>query len=434
MEVKPGYKQSEVGGDCRRIGKRAIGRLEFGQIPKDWEIVRLGQLAKFITSGSRGWAKYYSDTGALFVRSQNVRSGRLDFTDQQYVTPPGGGEGTRTRIYSGDILITITGNSVGNVASVNSDIGEAYISQHVGLVRLADTVAGEVRHYISGTRINWKSANFRKPVGTKQTWPKLKELRRFRDRAAASGAEQQAITEALSDADALIESLEQLIAKKRHIKQGAMQELLCPKDGWVERTLLELAGGKKELFDDGDWIESEHITDEGIRPVQTGNIGVGKFLDRAARKYICDYSFTSLHCKEIREGDLLICRLAEPAGRACVLPNIGERKIVTSVDVTIFRPPVSIADRVFLANLFSTDQWFRAVGDRSGGTTHKRISRGSLGCLKIEIPSLAEQTAIAAILSDMDAEIAALETKLAKTRQIKQGMMQELLTGRIRLV
>jgi type I restriction enzyme, S subunit len=253
--------------------------------------------------------------------------------------------------------------------------------------------------------------------------------------------EQEAIAEALSDADALIDSLAQLITKKLHLKQGAMQELLTGKkrlpgftEEWDEKTLLELAGGKKELFDDGDWIESEHITDRGIRLVQTGNIGVGLFLDKGDKKYIFEKSFESLHCKEIREGDLLICRLADPAGRSCVLPDIQEDKIVTSVDVTIFRPPTSVANRVFLANVFSTDQWFRRVSDQSGGTTHKRISRGALGGLKIRIPNITEQNAIAAILSGMDTERTTLEQKLTKARQLKQGMMQQLLTGRIRLV
>ena len=254
-------------------------------------------------------------------------------------------------------------------------------------------------------------------------------------------AEQRAIAEALSDADALIESLEQLLTKKRQIKKGAMQELLTGRKRlpgfsgeWEERALFDLAGGSKELFDDGDWIESEHITNEGIRLVQTGNIGVGCFIERCNKKYIFEESFVSLRCKEIRRGDLLICRLADPAGRSCVLPEIGETKIITSVDVTIFRPPASVANRVFLANTFSTDQWFRAVSNQSGGTTHKRISRGALGRLKIRVPLVEEQTAIATILSDMDAEITALEAKLSKARQLKQGMMQELLTGRIRLL
>ncbi|UQW66709.1 restriction endonuclease subunit S [Pseudomonas avellanae] len=121
--------------------------------------------------------------------------------------------------------------------------------------------------------------------------------------------EQMAIAEALSNVDALIESLRQLLNKKRQIKQGTMQELLTGQrrlpgfsGEWVESSLLELAGGRKELFDDGDWIESEHITSDGVRLVQTGNIGVGTFLDKAEKKYIYEASFASLRCKEIREG------------------------------------------------------------------------------------------------------------------------------------
>ena len=257
----------------------------------------------------------------------------------------------------------------------------------------------------------------------------------------STNAEQKAIAEALSDTDALIESLAQLLTKKRQIKKGAMQELLTGKlrlpgfsGEWEDWALFDLAGGSKELFDDGDWVESEHITNEGIRLIQTGNIGVGCFIEKRDKKYILERSFVSLRCKEIRRGDLLICRLADPAGRSCILPEIGETKIITSVDVTIFRPPAAVANRVFLANTFSTDQWFRAVSDQCGGTTHKRISRGALGRLRIRVPSLEEQAAIATILFDMDAEIAALEAKLSKARQLKQGMMQELLTGKVRLV
>jgi type I restriction enzyme S subunit len=267
------------------------------------------------------------------------------------------------------------------------------------------------------------------------------DLHQIEVRVPPTTSEQEAIAEALSDADALIESLERLIAKKREIKQGAMQELLTGKrrlpaftGTWKDHEIFELANGRKELFDDGDWIESEHITNEGIRFVQTGNIGVGRFVEKDEKKFIHESSFQSLHCKEIKQGDLLICRLADPAGRACVLPDIGERKIVTSVDVTIFRPPASIANRFFLASVFSTSEWFRDVADRSGGTTHRRIARRTLGRIRIRLPCIDEQTAIAEILSGMDDEIAATDSKLAKARAIKVGMMQQLLTGRIRLL
>jgi type I restriction enzyme S subunit len=218
------------------------------------------------------------------------------------------------------------------------------------------------------------------------------------------------------------------------IRKGCKQtEVGVIPEDWEVITLLALAERKKELFDDGDWIESEHITNQGVRLIQTGNIGIGHFIEKDSKKYIYENSFISLRCKELKLGDLLVCRLADPAGRACVLGEIGEDKIVTSVDVTIFRPPRNMANRVFLANLFSTPTWFGAVGDRSGGTTHKRISRGALGLIPIPLPPLPEQEAIAEALSHADALIEGLEQLITKKRHLKHGAMQELLTGKKRL-
>lgn len=107
-----------------------------GLIPRGWDALSIGQLSVLVTSGSRGWAEYYSDSGDLFIRSQNVRMGRIELTDQQYVTPPSDGEGQRTSVKPCDLLVTITGNSVGNIANVSEEWSrEAFVSQHVGLIR-----------------------------------------------------------------------------------------------------------------------------------------------------------------------------------------------------------------------------------------------------------------------------------------------------------
>ncbi|MGK8471930.1 restriction endonuclease subunit S [Stutzerimonas stutzeri] len=253
--------------------------------------------------------------------------------------------------------------------------------------------------------------------------------------------EQQIISSIVSDLDQLIRSMNKLITKKCDIQQASMQQLLTGQlrlpgfsGAWETRSLLEIAENKKALFDDGDWVEAEHITNQGVRLVQTGNIGVGHFVEKTTRKYIYETSFKILNCKELKIGDILICRLAEPAGRACIFPDIREEKVITSVDVTIFRPNPEIANRNFLVQLFSTSSWFKSVLDQVGGTTHKRISRGALGRIKVSLPRVEEQAAIATILSDMNIEIAALEARRDKARQMKLGMMQELLTGRIRLV
>jgi type I restriction enzyme, S subunit len=396
MEVKPGYQQTEA-----------------GIIPKEWAVHTLGALATMVASGRSssgaltGDYPVHGSTGIIGYTSNP------DYEGDAILAARVGANAGRLNFVSGEY--SVTDNTI--ILHLNSNCCLAFFWRQLEAKRLNTLVFGSGQPLITGTQLKAL------PLAT----PPLHE--------------QEAIAEALSDADALIKSLEQLIAKKRQIKQGAMQELLTGKrrlpgfsGEWKDKTLFELADSKKEFFDDGDWIESEHITKTGVRLVQTGNIGVGVFIQRDDKKYIFEESFVSLNCKEIKQGDLLICRLAEPAGRSCVLPDIGEAKAITSVDVTIFRPPASVANRVFLANIFSTNQWFRSVSDRSGGTTHKRIARGALGQLTIKVPHVEEQNAIAKIFSDINAEITALDTKLAKARQIKQGMMQELLTGRIRLV
>lgn len=117
--------------------REAIPALE-GQTfdaPDEWPIVSLDELVCLVTSGSRGWAKYYSNEGPLFIRAQNINSDWLDLEDAAHVSPPASAEGARTQVEAADLLITITGANVTKSAWVTGDIGEAFVSQHVALVR-----------------------------------------------------------------------------------------------------------------------------------------------------------------------------------------------------------------------------------------------------------------------------------------------------------
>lgn len=105
------------------------------EIPDSWELVSLDRLTMLVTSGSRGWAKYYAENGPLFIRAQNINHDRLDLTDMAHVRPPKGAEGERTRIKFGDLLVTITGANVTKTAFVDRELDDAYINQHVALAR-----------------------------------------------------------------------------------------------------------------------------------------------------------------------------------------------------------------------------------------------------------------------------------------------------------
>ncbi|MFI7433007.1 restriction endonuclease subunit S [Micromonospora haikouensis] len=104
-----------------------------------WTAATIAEISSLVTSGSRGWAQYYSPSGPTFIRAQNVRFGRMELANLAHVALPARTEGTRTRVDRGDILIVITGAGVTNPAMVDSDLGEAYVSQHIGLVKLTCT-------------------------------------------------------------------------------------------------------------------------------------------------------------------------------------------------------------------------------------------------------------------------------------------------------
>jgi type I restriction enzyme S subunit len=149
-------------------------------------------------------------------------------------------------------------------------------------------------------------------------------------------------------------------------------------------------------FVDGDWIESPYITDEGIRLIQTGNIGIGSYKEQGYR-YISEDTFKDLNCTEVYPNDVLICRLAGPVGRACLAPSLTER-MITSVDVCILKPKDNI-DRRYLVYILSYDGYLQEADFLARGGTRQRISRTQLGNINILLPPTDQQKSIANFLT-----------------------------------
>ncbi|MGE6777081.1 restriction endonuclease subunit S [Vreelandella titanicae] len=406
MPAKPtmpaGYKQTEA-----------------GVVPEDWNVLSLDELSDFTTSGSRGWAAYYSEHGALFIRSQNVRSGRLDFRDSRFVKPPQGAEGSRTRAKRDDVLITITGNNVGNVALVEQDFEEAYISQHVGLVRLKNPqIAQYVCRFLSpsapGNLQIWASQSGQSKPGLT-----LQNLHGFIVALPPTQYEQHAISTALSEVDALLEGLDRLIAKKRDIKQATLQQLLTGQTrlpGFEEEWEVKRLGDLAEIVMGQSPSSSNYnVRGKGL-PLIQGNADIA---DRCAMKRI----FTTQITKRGQAGDILLS----------VRAPVGEVS-KAGFDVCLGRGVCAIRfPNNFLYHylIFLEPTWSK----HSKGSTFDSVNSTDVKALDIEIPSdVSEQEAIAAVLSDLDADLEALTQRRAKTAAIKQAMMQALLSGRIRLV
>lgn len=115
-------------------------------LPTGWEWVRMGDLCELVTSGSRGWNQFYSDAGSIFIRSQDIKFDRLEFDNRAYVSLPSNAEGTRTRVEFGDLLMTITGGNVAKVAIIEINLDDAYVSQHVALIRLINKTINRYLH------------------------------------------------------------------------------------------------------------------------------------------------------------------------------------------------------------------------------------------------------------------------------------------------
>jgi type I restriction enzyme S subunit len=246
--------------------------------------------------------------------------------------------------------------------------------------------------------------------------------------------EQHAIAGALSDVDALISAIDQLIAKKRDLKQAAMQQLLTGQTRlpgfYVEWEVKHL--GDVGEFSKGRGIKKDEVVADGLPCIRYGEIYT-RYNDylKAFNSFITPA--TAKQSQRIEKGDLLFAgsgETAEEIGKCIAF--LGHQEAYAGGDIVIFRPLGQ--DSKFLGYLMNQSSVASQKARMGQGDAVVHISARNLVRLQLHLPSQSEQTAIAEVLLDMDAELATLEARRDKTRALKQGMMQELLTGRTRLV
>jgi type I restriction enzyme S subunit len=236
--------------------------------------------------------------------------------------------------------------------------------------------------------------------------------------------EQTAIATALSDADNYITQLEKLIAKKRLIKQGAMQQLLKPKEGWVVKKLGLISeivrGASPRPIEDPKWFDEQSpIGWVRISDVTKSN----KFLFETTQKL----SQAGINSSRYVTKDNLIMSICATVGR----PILTEIDVCIHDGFVVFRNPQIDKEYLFYFLSFIEKDW--AKNGQTG--SQMNLNTNLINTTEIPFPvDKSEQSHIATILSDMDKEISGLEKQLTKAQSIKQGMMQKLLTGKIRLV
>ncbi len=198
---------------------------------------------------------------------------------------------------------------------------------------------------------------------------------------------------------------------------------------WEITKVKYLATEPGTLFLDGDWIESDVIEESGIRYLTTGNVGAGFYKEQGCG-YISEKTFSELHCLNVYPGDLMISRLNEPIGRACIIPDTESRYVV-AVDNVILRPNANY-NKKFIMYGMNADGYAEHANMIARGATMSRISRSQLGQFWLAFPNIEEQQAIADFLdkecAQIDSIAADLEKQIALLQQYKKSLITETVT------
>jgi type I restriction enzyme, S subunit len=425
MEVKPGYKQTEV-----------------GVIPEEWEVTHLGAHGATY-GGLTGKTKRDFGTGeARFVPFMNVMSNVVIDCDAFEPVHVASSE-SQNCVLQHDLLFNGSSETPEEVAfcSVQLDaIPNLFLNSFCFGYRLRDGARIDALFlaYLFRSRTGREFVKALAQGSTRYNISKKAFLRA--PLSLPPLIEQRAIASALSDVDALLDGLERLIAKKRDLKQAAMLELL------TGRTRLPGCQGEWEVKRLGDHVSflrigvnsrAELLPEGRVKYVHYGDVHACKdvYLSPASLPCLPDAKAASLD--RLRDGDLILADASEDVAgvsKSVEMKDVGNIEVVSGLHTIAARFDKKALADGFKGFLQFCPQFATQLRRLAAGTKVYATNRAHLASVEMRLPTLPEQTAIADVLSDMEVEITRLEARHDKTRNLKQAMMQELLTGKTRLV
>ncbi len=415
---------------------------ELGKIPEDWSVAQVGDTFSMKRNNtlSRDSLNYsdlagyknihYGDVLVKFGVYIDVATDTLPYVNHDIKFNP-------DLIENGDVIIADTAEdeTVGKAYEVIgiSDTDRIVSGLHTVVLHPKKEFASKYLGYFLNGQA-YHNSLYNSMQGTKVISISKRAINAT-SIAYPSLAEQQRIASALSDADALVAELDALIEKKRAIMAGTMQELLTGKrrlkgfdEPWVKTTLEEIG-----VFSKGKGIARSEANTGGIPAIRYGEIYT------THHNYIKSYgSFVSdevaIASRKIKKGDILFTasgETKEDIGKSVAF--VSSENAYAGGDIIILSPTQKV-DSLFLGFLTNASYIQKQKTVKGQGDAVVHITTNSLKSIELSLPSFAEQRAIVEILSDMDAEIAELEAKRDKYKEVRQGMMQQLLTGKIRLI
>jgi len=440
MKVKPGYKLTEV-----------------GIIPESWDLKTLGSLTSLLTNGFVGTATsayVNSDDGVLYIQGYNVKENGFNFHGIKRVSKSFHARNQKSCLQPGDLLTIQTGD-IGVTTVVPPELAGA--NCHALIISRLNKRISEPRFYCQYFNSERGRAAFKEiETGTTMKHLNCGDMKQL-FLPSPPVEEQRSIATVLSDMDALLRSLDQLIAKKRDLKQATMQQLLTGKKrlpgfgegkGYqqTEIGLIPEDWGFKPLSDLIDSLEAG----VSVNSVEEDNNKHGQEQSVLKTSSVSNGKFFPNECKKIIPKDIYRAKL-NPQANTIIISRMNTPVLVGECGyvgndynnlflpdrlwITRFKKDILVNAR-WLSFILSYSNFKKAIKDTATGTSGsmKNIAKDAFLQIVVPYPKEEEQTAIANVLSDMDTELAALEQRRDKTRALKQGIMQELLTGKVRLL
>ncbi len=402
---------------------------EVGVIPEDWDVKSIEELCvpSGLVRGPFGGAlkkeffvtygyKVYEQKNAIY---SDVTLGRYYIDSLKF------NELRRFELKEGDFIISCSG-TIGKICQIPKNFEKGIINQ--ALLKLTlNCEQNSDKYFLQYFRWNNFQANIIDSTqgGAMKNLIGMSDYKKTKIPLPPTKAEQTAIATALNDADALISSLEKLIAKKKAIKQGAMQELLKPKENWETKTLGEVSKFRRGTFPQPYGLDKWYDDNNGFPFIQVYDVDYNMKLKADTKRHISEEA--QKMSVFVEKGSILLT----------IQGSIG-RIAMTQYDAYVDRTLLLFESYKIPFNkyffMLLVYVLFEQEKQNAPGGTIKTITKQVLANFNISYPNIKEQNHIAEILSDMDIEILRLEDKLEKLKQLKQGMMQSLLTGKIRLV
>lgn len=397
-----------------------------GLIPQEWVRVQINEIVSTLGDGIHSTPIYSSNGDYYFINGNNLSDGKivLDGATKrvnhvEYLK-------YKKNLNNNTILLSING-TIGNVAFYKNE--PVILGKSAAYLTVKKEFSSEYLYYFLQSS---SALNFFKDGLTGSTIKNLGlgVIRNTPISLPVNKAEQTSIAKALSDADAWIQSLTQLIAKKRQIKQGAMQTLLNPfkngklKEGWKLETLSKCTE-----------VDPENLSSNTDAKYEFHYISLEDVSNGLLKSYSTQiFSNAPSRARRIvKAGDVLIGTVRPNLKSHCIFYG-PKQNWVCSTGFAVIRCMKKSINEYFLFSSFFCEFIDKQINTLISGSNYPAISSSDVKELNFASPPIDEQNRVAEILKDMDSNINFFESKLKKAKQIKQGMMQNLLTGRIRLI